>query len=760
MISLQYPFRWLFCNLVRARALVFGAAGCAGVIYLVAALSGCDNSPYPAGATGQNALYSSFLPRSLRYLDPTSSYTHPEATIVYQVYEPLYAYHYLKRPFVLQGRAAESVAHPRYLGAQGQVLPDDAPANQIAETVYEVHIKPGIMFAPHPAFAKDAKGQPLYLNLTSEALADKHSPWDFPQLGTRELVADDFVYAFKRHATTRTTAPVFGIFSDYLIGLAEYGKLIKAEDRKLLAGLPSAAADKPFLDFRKWPLAGAQAIDKYTLRLRIKGKYPQWSYWMAMGFAAPIPWEADAFYSQPGMAAHGLSLNTWPVGTGPFMLTEHIRDRKVVLKRNPNYRGEPYPCEGTPQDKAEGLLADCGKMTPLVDAIVMTAEKEALPMDVKFRQGYYDFPDLDHWQFGMAYKLSMEDSPKVRKDFTDKGVQLTKAVDMTMYYVAFNWLDPVVGRGDTPAQQVRNRKLRQALSIVIDWDEYSRVFPKKGGETAMAPLPAGLFGSRHGTREGLNPVTHVWRDGHAVRRSVDEAKRLLADAGYPDGRDVQTGKSLVLYYDYQLAPTPEVRAELDWMIKQFAKINVQLEIRATDFNQFQDKLRKGRQQIFLSGWNADYPDAENFLTLLYGPNAKVSSDGDNTANYSNPEFDKLLAQLKFMDDGPAKQVAIDKMVKIVQEDAIWSWGYFPYSSGAFHKWVHNTKPTSMVLNLWQYVRIDAAERERSLHAWNRPIYWPLVLLVLGVLLLAMGAIRVFKAREQRTALPVVDGSAA
>jgi ABC-type transport system substrate-binding protein len=216
----------------------------------------------------------------------------------------------------------------------------------------------------------------------------------------------------------------------------------------------------------------------------------------------------------------------------------------------------------------------------------------------------------------------------------------------------------------------------------------------------------------------------------------------------------------VLYYDYQLAPTPEVRAELDWMIKQFAKINVQLEIRATDFNQFQDKLRKGRQQIFLSGWNADYPDAENFLTLLYGPNAKVSSDGDNTANYSNPEFDKLLAQLKFMDDGPAKQVAIDKMVKIVQEDAIWSWGYFPYSSGAFHKWVHNTKPTSMVLNLWQYVRIDAAERERSLHAWNRPIYWPLVLLVLGVLLLAMGAIRVFKAREQRTALPVVDGSAA
>ena len=167
-------------------------------------------------------------------------------------------------------------------------------------------------------------------------------------------------------------------------------------------------------------------------------------------------------------------------------------------------------------------------------------------------------------------------------------------------------------------------------------------------------------------------------------------------------------------------------------------------------------MRKGRQQIFLSGWSADYPDAENFLTLLYGPNAKATTDGDNSANYSNPEFDKLFAQLKFMDDGPAKQEAIDKMVKIVQQDAVWSWGYFPYSSGAFHKWVHNTKPTSMVRNMFQYVRIDAAERERSLRAWNHPVYWPVVVLAVGVIGLGLAAVRVFKAREQRTALPVAE----
>ena len=136
------------------------------------------------------------------------------------------------------------------------------------------------------------------------------------------------------------------MFGEYVVGLKEYAELIKKEDAKLLAGLPPSSLDKPFLDFRRWPLAGAQAPDKYLLRIRIKGKYPQWKYWMAMTAMAPVPWEADAFYSQPGMVGNGLSLIRWPVGTGPFMMTEYEQDRRHVMKRNPNFRGEPYPCEG------------------------------------------------------------------------------------------------------------------------------------------------------------------------------------------------------------------------------------------------------------------------------------------------------------------------------------------------------------------------------------------------------------------------------
>jgi ABC-type oligopeptide transport system substrate-binding subunit len=198
-----------------------------------------------------------------------------------------------------------------------------------------------------------------------------------------------------------------------------------------------------------------------------------------------------------------------------------------------------------------------------------------------------------------------------------------------------------------------------------------------------------------------------------------------------------------------------VKSQLDWMVKQFAKIDVQLEIRATDNNQFQDKVRKGKHQIFWSGWLADYPDAENFLFLLYGPNAKSTSDGENTANYANPEYDALFAQLKGVDDGPEKQALIDRMTAIVQQDAPWSFGYFPYSSGAFQAWVHNAKPAVLVRDMARYIRIDAAERARRQAEWNRPVWWPMGLGAAGLIAVVWLALRSFRRRERLDARGVV-----
>lgn len=720
---------------------------------LAALLSGCDNSPNPKGSAATNTLFVAFQERSPRHLDPTASYSLNEVPYMYAVYEPPYAYHYLKRPYTLVPKSAVELVTPQYLDKDGKSLPVDAPGELVAESDYDIRITPGILYAPHPAFAKDAKGEYLYHSLSAEQTRDKHSPLDFAQTGTRELVADDFVYALKRHATPRIDAPIYGIFSEYVIGLKDYSKVIRDADQALRKGQDPAALDKPFLDFRKYPLAGAEALDKYTVRIRIKGKYPQWKYWMTLTFTAPVPWEADRFYAQPGMAKNSLTLDVWPVGTGPFMLTEYDADRRHVLVRNPNYHGMTYPCEGMPADKEAGLLGDCGKAMPFLDKLVFNVERDKTPLRSKFTQGFLDVPEIERNDWGPDFLADAADSDDVRKRFAERGMRFPTSIEPQSWYLGFNWLDPVVGKGDTPEQQLKNRKLRHALSIAIDWEEgYGRVFTQKAGEAAHGPLPGGLFGSRHGTPVGHNPVTHRLVDGRIVRRSLDEAKVLLAEAGYPDGRIAATGKPLVLNYDYQRVPTPEFKAELDWMAKQFAKLNVQLEIRATDYNQFQEKMLKGKQQIFWWGWFADYPDAENFLFLLYGPNSKAKFVGENAANYDNPEYDTRYRRLALLEDGPAKQKLIDEMVDLLRADAPWAWGYFPYTAGAYQQWIGNGKYGLFTNDRALYYKVDAPLRARKQVEWNPPHWWPLVLLALGALAFAWIARRGFNTRERMTGL--------
>jgi ABC-type transport system substrate-binding protein len=717
---------------------------------LAALLAACNNNPWPDQAAASNTLHTAVIETSPRHLDPTASYWNNDTPYTYQIYEPPYGYHYLKRPFQLVPKSASAVAKPRYIGKNGQPLPDDVAADQVAESVYDVPIKPGILYQPHPAFAKDAQGRHRYHAMKPGDLGGRRTPLEF-EPGTRELVAEDFVYAVKRHATTRITAPIFSTFAEYVVGLKEYGERVKKEDVKLRLGLDRSSQDKPFLDFRQWPLAGASAPDKHLLRIRIKGKYPQWSYWMQMTFMAPVPWEADAFYAQPGMAERGLTLDIWPVGTGPYMMAEFVKDRYHVMKRNPNYRGDPYPCEGMPGDKEAGLLDDCGKAMPFIDTIVSTVEREAVPQRGKFRQGYYDVEVFERTDTGMDYLVAMQDSEDVRREYLDKGFRLNRGSDVNSYFIAFNMLDPVIGDGESTEQNARNRKLRQAISIAIDWDEYSKVFPKKAGSTAMGPLPPGIYGSREGTLEGVNPVTHRVQGGKVVRRPIEDAKKLMVEAGYPAGRNAQSGKPLVLNYDFYAPPTPERKPEIDWVVRQFAKIDIQLEVRATDNNQFQDKVRKGKYQVFWLGWNADYPDAENFMFLLYGPTGKTKYDGENTANYANPEYDRMYTRMKSLDDGPEKQKLIDDMVALVREDAPWTMGFYPYASAAAQQWVHNFKPAILVRDHGRYLRLDVNQRLARLQEWNRPVWWPLLLIAAGAVAVFWLARRQLRQRERTNA---------
>lgn len=722
------------------------------------ALVGCSNvinSPYERGAEATNTFFTAFQERSPKYLDPTASYALDETPYTFSVYEPPLRFHYLKRPYQLAPRTTTAVPVPRYLDRDGRELPADASGESVAESVYDITLQKGILYAPHPAFARDAAGSYRYHSLAASETAGKRTPFDFEHSGTRELTAHDYVYAIRRLATTRIKSPSFSLMAEYIVGLKDYGEMIVAVDRDLRASIPPSQRDLPFLDFRKYPLPGAQALDDHTLRIRIKGKYPQFKYWLQMVFFAPVPWEADAFYANPGMAANDLTLNRWPVGTGPFMLAEFQENRRHVLVRNPNFRGEPYPCEGEPSDAAAGLLADCGKPMPFVDRVVFSIEKERIPHKTKFMQGWYDEPEVYRFDWLLDIGYDVKNSDETAQLFAERDIRMPVSFEISNWYIGFNWLDPVVGQGSTPEERERNRKLRQALSIAIDWEEFVKVFESKAaGVPAMGPAPPGVFGFRP---DQVNRSVYDVVDGRPglppKRKSIDEARRLLAEAGYPDGRDARSGRPLVLNYDYQRQLTPELKSEVDWMVRQFAKIGVQLEVRATDYNRFQEKAEKGSLQIFWWGWFADYPDAENFLFLLYGPNSKAltGGNGENASNYRNDEFDRAFQRMKYMNDGPDKQAEIDRMLALVQHDAPWSFGYNPLGGSVVHQWVGNVKPGPLVNDRLLYMKVDPALRARKIAEWNRPIWWPVWLIGASLVLLVIPAVRLWRRREQQTA---------
>jgi ABC-type transport system substrate-binding protein len=466
---------------------------------------------------------------------------------------------------------------------------------------------------------------------------------------------------------------------------------------------------------------------------------------MAMPFFAPMPWEADRFFAQPGLAEKNLTLDWFPVGTGPYMLVENNPNRRMVLERNPYFHDERYPEEGESGDAAQGLLADAGKPLPFIDRVVLSLEKESIPYWIKFLQGYYDRSGVLAESFDQAVKFTGSGDTEVSDEMRAKGVRLLTSVQASTYYLGFNMLDPVVG-----GYSERARKLRQAISIAIDYEEQISIFRNGRGIPAQGPIPPGIFGYEPGCA-GMNPYVYDCVDGRLVRKPIEAARRLLAEAGYPNGVEAASGKPLLLYFDTP-ATGPEEKARLDWMRKQLAKLGIQLVVRATDYNRFQEKMRKGDAQLFEWGWNADYPDPENFLFLLYGPNKKVGAGGENAANYDNPEFNRLFERMKNMENGPERLALIRRMLDIARRDAPWAWGVHPMQFLLEHAWVYNAKPHHMANNTLKYLRIDPALRAERREAWNRPVVWPLYAAVVLVGLAVVPAVVSWRRRERRRAL--------
>ena len=703
--------------------------------------SGTWNNPHSREKVAENTLFSAFM-MPPKHLDPVVSYNQNEWRIIGQIYEPPLQYNYLKRPYELEPLTLIEMPTIKYIDDNNNFVNENSSVVKFSQ--YHLKIRPDIKYQNHPSFVKDENGKMLYSNMNEDELNNISILDDFEKTATRNLLASDYAYAIKRMAIRQNHSPILENMSEYIVGLKEYSRQVSklSKDNK---------ESKKIFDLRLYEISGVKVLNDSELIITIYGKYPQFEYWLSMYFFSPIPWEADLFYQQKGLIEKNLTLNWHPVGTGAYYLDKNNPSSEMVLKANPNFHHEVYPTLNEEENKktniSKELMGDSGKKLPFVKEVIYKLEKESIPLWNKFLQGYYDASGVSAEAFDQAVQVSANGNMGLSDEMREKGIVLKSFIQPTIYYMAFNMADPVVGGYSKEA-----KKLRQAISIAINEEEYISIFMNERGVAAQGPIPPEIFGYEEGEK-GTNKVVYNWENGKRVRKPIEEAKKLLAEAGYPEGISNKTGKRLKLHYD-ATATGPDDRTMMDWRRKQFAKLGIQLVIRSSDYNRFQEKVRKAKVQIYSWGWNADYPDPENFLFLLYGGNAIINTNGAgiNSSNYENKEYDRLFNEIKTMNNTDERKNKIEKMLEIVRMDAPWVWGFHSKSLALTHNWFKNVIPNAMANNTLKYKRIDNELRVKKQKEWNQPVLMPLAIILL---LMVFGTILLYRVYVNRQKAVVI-----
>ena len=486
----------------------------------------------------------------------------------------------------------------------------------------------------------------------------------------RELQADDFVYAIKRVADVKTESTGFWAFNDRIEGLDAFKEASSGPD-------PT--------DYDR-PVSGLQAIDRYTFQIRLTRPYPQLLWILTLHYACAIPHEAVRYYGEEFL--------NHPVGTGPYILKSWQRNYRVEFVRNPVWgrtgRTDRYPEHAEAGDAAEGLLEDAGQPVPFIDRIVQYVIDDASTQWLKFVAGEVESSGIsrDNWEAVITPQKDLAGHLERR------GIRLYRTPTLDVYYVGFNMDDPVVGP---------NLKLRRALTCAFDSEQWVKFYNDRITR-ARGPIPPGVAG--YDDEPALFPF------------DLDRARTLLAEAGFPEGVDRVTGQRLKLTLELGSSDS-STRESVELMMGFFRKIGVTLVPSYNNWPTFLSKMDRRQCQLYLLGWVADYPDAENFLQLFYGPN---QSPGPNHSNYINPEFDRLYEAVRTMPDSPERTARYRTMARMIMDDAPWIFMHHPMDYSLQHRWVHNYKPHDFPYGMVKYYRLDPADRQ----AWKEQfsfVHW-------------------------------------
>ena len=517
--------------------------------------------------------------------------------------------------------------------------------------VWTVRLRPGIYFADDPAF----KGR------------------------RRELVAQDYVYAFQRAADPANISPI----AETVVELKIKG----------LAGAREAAVKgkRPF-DYDA-PIEGLRALDRHTLRFELEQPRPRFVDVLVLS-------DILGGVAREVVEHYGDRIGEHPVGTGPFRLKSWRRSSRIVLERNPQYREVPYDAWPAADDaEGQAILARLkGRPMPIVDEVDIAVIEEFQPQWLSFLNKQVDALATSTGHLPSQFVNVAVPGGKLAPSLAREGVRMYANLAADNAYTFFNMLDPVVG-GYKPEQVA----LRRAISLAYDVHQEIRLI-RRGravpGQSQVSPHTS-----------GYDPHFKSEMSDHDPAR----ARALLDLYGFADRdgdgfRERPDGSPLEL----QMATEPEQinRAYNELWQKSMNAVGLRIRFNTAQWAENLKASEAGKLMMWQLGETASGPDGQDALARMYGPLA----GSYNFARFQHAGFDHLYERAQVLPDGPERDA-------VMRQAQLISVAYMPYKTHVHrihtdlaHPWVFGFRRPLFAGPWWHTVDVDPAMRRRALSA--------------------------------------------
>jgi oligopeptide transport system substrate-binding protein len=484
----------------------------------------------------------------------------------------------------------------------------------------------------------------------------------------RELTAADHAYGLKRILDPVVQSPWLWMLEGKIVGADEVREKAQKTGK---------------FDYDA-PMAGLTVVDRYTLKIRLKSADLRFLYVLAVPNTAAMAREI--------VEAYGNDIGAHPVGTGPFTLGQYKRSSRIELLANPGYREVTYTPAGPVPATSSPVAANLkGKRLPLVARIDISVMEEGQGRWLAFLNREIDYlPLLPPNLIGQALA-----NGKLKPDLAAKGIVHQPLVRPSVGFTYFNMEDPVLG-GYTPERIA----LRRAIGMAYNNDEAIRVLYAGRPLPASGPIPPDVVGYNRALKTNAQAY-----DPAAARALLDKFGYKDRDGdGYRENPD---GKPFAI--ERWSPPTSVVRERDELWKKNMDAIGLRISMKYDKLPELRKMARQGKIPMRDDGWNADYPDAENFMQLLYGANIGQA----NYARFNLPEFNKLFDEARALPDSAERTRKFDRMTELVVAYAPWRVRINDVEDTLAHPWVRNYVPHPMRNEGWMYIDVDEALRAKA-----------------------------------------------